>query len=152
MAVITPYVDQVREIRELLRRDAQMRNVDCSTVHRFQGHERDVVILDTVDAAPLLPSRLVVGGARDQTTHHLLNVSISRARGKLIIVADLAYFRRNAPGSTITIAPGSRPNLGKDTPCVFWIFCALGHCQPWSLSWLRSSAAGSLNISLTASA
>jgi hypothetical protein len=32
---------------------------------------------------------------------NLLNVSLSRARGKLIILADVAYFQRASPGSLI---------------------------------------------------
>jgi hypothetical protein len=32
---------------------------------------------------------------------HLLNVSISRAKGKLVIVSDVAYFRAHAAGSAI---------------------------------------------------
>ena len=85
IAVITPYAAQAGEIRRLLaaRRIADV--VECSTIHRFQGRECDVVLLDLVDAAPMRPSALV-------GEPNLLNVSISRARGKLVIVADVAYF------------------------------------------------------------
>jgi hypothetical protein len=90
IAVITPYAAQASEIRRLLgvRRIADA--VECSTIHRFQGRECDVVILDLVDAHPMKPSALV-GDAPN-----LLNVSISRARGKLVIVADVAYFETAA--------------------------------------------------------
>lgn len=86
IAVITPYAAQVSDIRRLLaaRRIADV--VECSTIHRFQGRECDVVIIDLVDAQPMRPSALI-GDAPN-----LLNVSISRARGKLVIVADVAYF------------------------------------------------------------
>ena len=85
IAVITPYAAQAAEIRRLLAARRIAESVECSTIHRFQGRECDVVLLDLVDAAPMRPSALV-------GEPNLLNVSISRARGKLVIVADVAYF------------------------------------------------------------
>lgn len=65
MAIITPYVEQSRSIRRLLRAGPELSGkVECRTVHRFQGGERDMVILDTVDAEPLPPGILLAGSAR----------------------------------------------------------------------------------------
>ncbi|MEP6859619.1 MAG: AAA domain-containing protein [Deltaproteobacteria bacterium] len=86
IGVITPYAAQAVEIRRLLAARGIADDVECSTIHRFQGRECDVVILDLADAAPMRPSALVTDAP------NLLNVSISRARGKLVIVADVAYF------------------------------------------------------------
>ena len=86
VAVITPYAAQAVEIRRLLAARRIGDAVECSTIHRFQGRECDVVILDLVDAAPMRRSALLTEAP------NLLNVSISRARGKLVIVADVAYF------------------------------------------------------------
>lgn len=91
VAVITPYAAQAAEIRRLLAARRIADTVECSTIHRFQGRECDVVILDLVDAAPMRPSALLADGP------NLLNVSISRARGKLVIVADVSYFERMEP-------------------------------------------------------
>jgi hypothetical protein len=95
IGVITPYAAQAAEIRRLLalRRIADV--VECSTIHRFQGRECDVVLVDLVDAAPMRPSGIVAD------TPNLLNVSISRARGKLVIVADVAYFERMDPDGLV---------------------------------------------------
>jgi superfamily I DNA and/or RNA helicase len=95
IAVITPYAAQASEIRRLLAARRIGDAVECSTIHRFQGRECDVVILDLVDAEPMRPSALV-GDAPN-----LLNVSISRARGKLVIVADVAYFETAAPDGLV---------------------------------------------------
>jgi hypothetical protein len=103
VAIITPYVDQARLIRELLghhRNEAA--RIECRTVHRFQGSERDMVILDTVDAPPLRPGTLLASRGADSSARNLINVGISRARGKLIVIANLAYFRAQAPGTAIT--------------------------------------------------
>lgn len=99
VAIITPYADQSRLIRRLLGRRGEV--IACSTVHRFQGHERDIVILDTVDALPLRPGVLTTREGASSQAENLLNVSISRARGKLILIADVAYFRDQAPRSPL---------------------------------------------------
>jgi superfamily I DNA and/or RNA helicase len=107
VAVITPYADQARDIRARLRRagrGGQDGRIECSTVHRFQGHERDLVIFDTVDAAPMRPGVLLNDDRAGSSARNLVNVSLSRARGKLIIVSDVGYFEQEAPRSVITEA------------------------------------------------
>ena len=92
VAVIAPYRKQVRRIQTLLS-ERGLDDVDCATVHRFQGHERDVVILDTVDGPPLEPGTLLRA--------NLLNVSLSRARGKLILIADVEYVKKRAANTAL---------------------------------------------------
>jgi len=103
VAIITPYVDQARAIRALLKNhgDATGR-IECSTVHRFQGQERDVIILDTVDADPMKPGVLLSERGPRSSAQNLINVAISRARGKLIVVADVGYFEQRANASVVT--------------------------------------------------
>ncbi len=95
IAVITPYAAQASEIRRLLAARRIADAVECSTIHRFQGRECDAVLIDLVDAQPMRPSALVADAP------NLLNVSISRARGKLVIVADVAYFQAADPGGLV---------------------------------------------------
>jgi hypothetical protein len=102
VAIITPYVAQSRLIRQQLSRfPREAGQVECRTVHRFQGNERDLVVVDTVDTAPLTPGVLLTDQTPFSSAKNLLNVSLSRARGKLIIIADVAYFSHAAPGSLI---------------------------------------------------
>ena len=70
--------------------------------HRFQGGERDVVIFDSIDAEPLAPERLLSDTTPSSSASNLINVSLSRARGKLVILADVAYFRRRDPPGIIS--------------------------------------------------
>jgi hypothetical protein len=86
VGVITPYAAQAVELRRLLAARGVAGLVECNTIHRFQGRECDAILIDLVDAAPMRPSALIADAP------NLLNVSISRARGKLVIVADVAYF------------------------------------------------------------
>jgi AAA domain len=106
VGIITPYVDQAREIRARLKQQAgdqgDEARIECSTVHRFQGQERDVVILDTVDAEPMKPGVLLSERGARSTAQSLINVAISRARGKLVVVADVRYFERRASESVVT--------------------------------------------------
>lgn len=113
VAIITPYVAQSRLIRRHLARFSQeAEQIECRTVHRFQGGERDVVILDTVDTAPLPPGVLLTGTSPGASSSNLLNVSISRAREKLILIADVSYFRRTSPRSMINSVLGQAIKAG----------------------------------------
>jgi hypothetical protein len=111
VAVITPYAAQARDLRRLLAARRVAGAVECATIHRFQGRECDVVILDLVDAAPMRPGLLLSGGLRSDAAQ-LLNVSLSRARGKLILVADVGYFEDQAPGSAVAAVLGEASRSG----------------------------------------
>jgi hypothetical protein len=92
-ALITPFAAQAR-LLEALVGDDDGRGI-ASTVHRFQGDERDVVLFDAVDTArggmKLHPW---FGEPRESDGARLVNVAMSRARERLIIVADLDRIHR----------------------------------------------------------
>jgi len=112
VAVITPYAAQARDIRQRLATRRIADAVECSTIHRFQGRECDVVIIDLVDAAPMRPGLLLSGTGLTADAAHLLNVSISRARGKLVIVADVGYFEDHVPNGIVTAILGDASREG----------------------------------------
>lgn len=95
IAIITPYRQQVRTLRNLITPDLAD-FVECDTVHRYQGKERDMVIVDLVDAESLGPGSLLRGGSSQ-----LMNVAFSRARYKLFLVGELAYLCRQTPDSFV---------------------------------------------------
>lgn len=70
IGIIAPYNNQVRMLRE------QIPGIDINTVHKFQGREKEVIILSTVDD--------IIKEFTDDP--YLLNVAVSRARKKLIVV------------------------------------------------------------------
>lgn len=74
IGIIAPYRDQV----QLLRQQLQEPDIDIATVHKFQGREKDIIILSTVDDT-------VTEFSDDP---NLLNVAVSRAKKKLIVVAS----------------------------------------------------------------
>lgn len=97
IAIITPYRAQVRLLSQILREEQRAgsrlgNSLDVGTIHQFQGSEADVVIFDMVDGygRPGLGKLL-----RDDTGLRLVNVAVTRARGKVIILADRAWYRQH---------------------------------------------------------
>lgn len=54
-----------------------------------------MVIFDTVDVDPLPPGILLAGNTPGASSANLINISLSRARGKLVVIADVGYLRRH---------------------------------------------------------
>jgi len=103
VAVITPYVQQAKLLNQLLSRyGEESKKIRCKTVHRFQGNESDVVIFDTVDTHPMKPGILFRENGINSHSKKLINVAISRAKYKLIIIIDHLYFEKYAPTSVVT--------------------------------------------------
>ncbi len=98
IAVVSPYRAQTRHLNDLIRRRlgrAAPAGLEVSTIHRFQGREKRLVIIDTVDAPPG-PSWFL-DERRNRDFPRLLNVALSRARERLVIVATVAGLRRTLP-------------------------------------------------------
>lgn len=96
VGIATPYNAQARLINRILREsDAPRENVLVSTVHKFQGSERDLMIFDLVEGKGKKPGLLFSdhgnGAAR------LINVAISRAKGKFIYILDHRYVKDKFP-------------------------------------------------------
>lgn len=68
--IIAPYKNQVKELQK------EFRDIDVATVHKFQGREKDTIIISTVDDK-------ITDFADDP---YLINVAVSRAKKKLILV------------------------------------------------------------------
>ncbi len=83
IGVITPFVNQRRLIEDALSRE-KLDNVVCGTVHAFQGDEKDVVLFSTA------LTDQTQGGTYEwlKNNKELINVAVSRARDKLIVISD----------------------------------------------------------------
>lgn len=83
IGVITPFVNQKNMIEEAVQR-AELKNVACGTVHAFQGDEKDVVLFSTA-----ITDQTKCGTYEWlKNNKELINVATSRARDKLIVLAD----------------------------------------------------------------
>ncbi len=94
VGIITPYAAQARLVSKLLHDLKVPRDeILCATVHRFQGSECDVIIYDVVEGKPLSRAGQLLSDDTRGLAGRLLNVAVSRAKGKLIIVGDIAHLR-----------------------------------------------------------
>jgi hypothetical protein len=92
---VTPYRAQALLMETLLKdlygRELMNADIISATVHRFQGSERDIMVFDSVDGYPMeRPGMLLTG--RD--SERLVNVAITRTKGKFVHVANVDYIRR----------------------------------------------------------
>ncbi|MGC5397538.1 AAA domain-containing protein [Streptomyces sp. DT20] len=98
LAVIAPYRDQVNGLKRVLkeRLGADYDGL-VESVHRFQGSQRPVVILDTVAGGGDYPGHFYRGTGLDSETCRLLNVALSRAQDHLVVIADVSFLRKKLP-------------------------------------------------------
>ena len=93
VGVVTPFAQQAKTISSALRRegvDVRGEGIEVATAHRFQGGERDVIYFSPViDEGS---SRQVADFAADP---NLLNVALTRARCRIVIVGGKAACRKH---------------------------------------------------------
>jgi hypothetical protein len=95
--VIAPYREQVKALeRELTERFGTTFEGLVDTVHRFQGSQRPIILLDTVAGGTKTLGWFYRGTGLASGTCRLLNVALSRAQDHLIVVADTETFERLA--------------------------------------------------------
>lgn len=82
IGIITPYVNQKQKLRAIIKDES----IEIDTVHKFQGREKDVIIISTVDD----------DNNEFSENSNLLNVAISRAIKKLFIVTPNQYSKSNS--------------------------------------------------------
>ena len=98
VGVVTPYRAQTRSlwraVRGRLGRTAPP-DLEISTIHRFQGREKSVIVLDTVDAPP--GRSWFLNERRNPDFPRLLNVALSRSKDLLILVGTSDGLTRTLP-------------------------------------------------------
>jgi superfamily I DNA and/or RNA helicase len=77
--IISPYREQV----ELLKKAAELAHLDINTVDSFQGQERDIIYVSLVRSNP----DGEIGFLKD---YRRMNVAMTRARKKLVVIGDSA--------------------------------------------------------------
>ncbi len=95
---VTPYRAQARMmnllVEDLLQDERHRADIFSATVHRFQGSERDMMVFDTVDGEPeSRPGMLLTG----QNSERLINVAMTRTKGKFIHVSNVDYIKKKVP-------------------------------------------------------
>ena len=85
IGVISPYARQVTKIREEISKDDVLKTLDIrvNSIDGFQGQERDVIYISLVRSN----DEGEIGFLKD---YRRLNVALTRARYKLVIIGDMA--------------------------------------------------------------
>jgi hypothetical protein len=107
IGIISPYSVHARLVKMILddSGDARLRHLRVSTVHRFQGLEQDAIIFDIAEGPmPRFgPSGLVDGTDLASQAAKLINVSITRPRAQLAVVANCDYLASKLHRNSILI-------------------------------------------------
>ena len=107
IGIISPYSVHARLIKMILddSGDARLSHLRVSTVHRFQGLEQDAIIFDVAEGPmPRFgPSGLVDGSDLSSQAAKLINVSITRPKAQLIVVANCDYLASKLRRDSILI-------------------------------------------------
>lgn len=100
VGIITPYAAQTRLIRAMLKDYYNYGRtvITCATVHQFQGSESDVLIFDAVESYPGGKVGFLMGKVPNEVVR-LINVAITRAKGKLITVANARFWENAFKGT-----------------------------------------------------
>lgn len=97
IGIITPYNAQARYIRSklgALREAFPDRKIEAATVHKYQGREMDMIIFDLIDGPSKRGLAPFLKGLHGSEAMRLINVATTRARGKLIVVANVDFIER----------------------------------------------------------
>lgn len=87
IGITTPFRHQANEIKELI--PEQIRNrVTADTVHRYQGDEKDIMILSLVVTGNSSPGKV---NWINTKVPYLINVAVTRARNTLYVVGNAGY-------------------------------------------------------------
>ena len=85
VGLIMPYAGQVRAYKGLSQNLALPDNLRCSSIDRFQGMEREYLVVDLVHNQNRPPTRFL-------DSHERINVAFSRGRSLLVIVGSYKCF------------------------------------------------------------
>ncbi len=93
VGIVTPYAAQTRLIRAMIQ-DLNEKNVSmsCSTVHQFQGSERNTVVFDAVESFPSTRVGWLMSRNENNSVTRLINVALTRARSKFVVVANKNFW------------------------------------------------------------
>ena len=102
LGICTPYSAQARQIQKLLKEDSLDNLVQCGTVHRFQGDERRMVLLEIPESgAHRNLGQFVRGVPPDHIGARLINVAVSRAQEHFVVLANLTHLDKRLPARSL---------------------------------------------------
>jgi ssDNA-binding Zn-finger/Zn-ribbon topoisomerase 1 len=103
MGVCTPYAAQAKIIGKLIEGEQLRDTVQVGTVHSYQGDERGTMLLDIPEShgGAWNLGQFVQGVPPEHIGARLMNVAISRAKHRIIVLANLTYLDRKLPSTSL---------------------------------------------------
>lgn len=103
LGICTPYAAQSRMIQKLLEGEGLERFVQVGTVHRYQGDERRIMLLDIPEShgGSWALGQFVQGLPPRDVGARLINVAVSRAQDHLVVLANLTYLDKRLPSLSL---------------------------------------------------
>ncbi|QOJ34679.1 MAG: AAA family ATPase [Nitrospira sp.] len=103
IGVCTPYAAQAKLIQKLLDGEHLGNTITAGTVHRYQGDEAPLMVLDVPEShgGAWNLGQFVQGVAPYQIGARLLNVAVTRAKSHLVVIANLTYLDKHLPSSSL---------------------------------------------------
>ncbi|SFV29416.1 AAA domain-containing protein [Hyphomicrobium facile] len=103
LGICTPYSAQAKIIGKLLEGENLHDKVQVGTVHSYQGDERSTMLLDIPEShgGAWSLGQFVQGVPPKNVGARLINVAISRAKHRLIVLANLTYLDRKLPSTSL---------------------------------------------------
>jgi len=93
VGVVTPYAAQARLLNALAKDEDLTETCPVATVHRFQGSEQEIIVFDGVDDKPMWKLGVLLRGGIGSTAMRLINVAVTRAKGKFVGLLNREFFR-----------------------------------------------------------
>lgn len=98
IALITPYRAQATHLKQLVSRSPLLSHrTVVDTVHRFQGSERDLVLLDLPDGPGASTGWFMRGVRADHDGVRMSTVAITRAARRLVVVGNFRHLLSAVP-------------------------------------------------------
>lgn len=95
IGIITPFKHQSERINYMIPSEYRNR-IEASTVHKFQGDEKDIIIYSLVITDNSFAGKIYW---IDRVVPNLVNVAVTRAKSRLYVVGNIDYIRRNSNNS-----------------------------------------------------
>ena len=92
IGVITPYRTQAN-LLHAISKDLDRENISCSTVHKFQGSERNIIIYDPVECYLANRWGTMLVSSENDYANRMFNVALTRAKDKFITTVNVDYFK-----------------------------------------------------------
>lgn len=100
--IITPYAAQARLLRAMIQDEFknEKKQISSATVHQFQGSERNVIVFDAVESYPSSKIGWLMSKDENNSVSRLVNVAITRAKGKFIVVSNNKFWQNKSEESS----------------------------------------------------